>query len=129
MEPRVPGPQALDVLKPANEVAEEHEAVGERSVAGDEALVRACAERMNGCDDTSAPGDLERLEELGQAVERLVRELGPDELRVAVRQARSGQSALVDERERGVTFLPRLRDERHLLVVQLRERADAPASG
>jgi hypothetical protein len=118
-------------VEASNEISEQDEAVGERAVSRDrrdQALVWTRADRVNGDDHAAASSDLERPEQLGEPVELLARQLGPDELRVAVGKAGAGQPPLVDEREHfGLPvhpLLPGFGDERHLRVFELGEGAD-----
>jgi hypothetical protein len=63
-------------VQAASEVPEQDETVGDRAVSRerrDQTLVRARADRVNRGDHTAAPGDLERLEQLGQPFERFAR--------------------------------------------------------
>src|SRR5512132_961212 len=89
---------------------------------------------MHRCDDTAAVEKLVRKEfrqPLGVFCLHCGRRLvHPDELRVGVGQARSGEPTFVHDRKqfpvrlRGPALLPRLGDQRNLIVVQLGERAD-----
>lgn len=139
VEPRVPCKRPLELAELFGEPAEDTEPVRERA-AGEEALVRR---RAGVVDDgrrslvlehhelVVREGLLDPVAILAGDGRRLLAE--PDELRVAVREARPGQTSLVDERvdvgeplgECGADpQLPCLRDSLDLSVRQVGEGPD-----
>src|SRR5215211_46108 len=75
VEPRVPGPDPFRVVEPADEVADEHETVGQLPLAfgrRDQALVGSGANRVGGGDDAAATPDLVSREQLGEPIDALV---------------------------------------------------------